>query len=188
MKQELVLSVPQSLVICLRDIDDIRTISLSDGQSPPQAKKNLCNIRAPPGVWFPTAPNQFPDCISQTRILRPPRSFPQQNLRRHRGRCAAWEWGSPTEDLVSINDATDGDNVLNSYLGYDHPNRIHVCFLGDAGFPAQYLRCGPPYGVRLVNRCGGPQVRSDGGEAEVRDTRTTCIIDENARLKYRSAR
>lgn len=84
-----------------------------------------------------------------------------------------------------MNDAADGDNVVSSYLDHDHPERIDICFLAGANFSAQDFRCSPSYGIVLANGCDGIQVRNDGGEAKVRETRMSHIVDENAWLGHR---
>ena len=67
---------------------------------------------------------------------------------------------------------TDGeDDVANSYLDYNHPQRVNVRDLADATLPAQDLRCCPPYGIAFSDGSGRFQVRNDSGEAEVGETR-----------------
>ena len=64
-----------------------------------------------------------------------------------------------------------GDDVANSYLDYNHPQRVNVRDLADAAFPAQDLRRRPSYGIAFSNGNGRLQVRNDSGEAEVGETR-----------------
>lgn len=78
-----------------------------------------------------------------------------------------------------MNGVADGNNIANSYLDRDHPKRIDVCFLADADLPAQELRWCPPYGEVLANGCSSFQVRNDGCKAEIGETRSACIVDED---------
>ena len=76
-------------------------------------------------------------------------------------------------------------DTANSYLDYNHPQGIDVCFLTNANLSTQDLRRGPSYRVALVNGCGGLQVRNDRRKAEIRETWTSCIVDKNAWLGRR---
>ena len=84
-----------------------------------------------------------------------------------------------------MNKAAHGGGVMGSYLDHDHPQRIDVRFLADASLPAQDLWCGPSYGMVLVSKRGGSQIRNYGGKPEVRDVRTTRIVNKNAWLGHR---